>query len=152
MRFHKLRIAWSVFWGLACVLLIALWVRSPKACDLISKRDASGMTTTFCSSAGKVWFYRSVPPKPKIARATVPTPHGWKYTRIEVEGNAEPQPFVFHLGAGKQKIQFPDSVLVMACTIVGAAPWIRRFSLRTLLIAITLVAVGLGIIVWSMHQ
>src|SRR6185295_19427494 len=28
MRFRKLRIAWSVFWGAACVLLIVLWVRS----------------------------------------------------------------------------------------------------------------------------
>ena len=28
MRFRKLRIAWSVFWGLAAVLLIVLWVRS----------------------------------------------------------------------------------------------------------------------------
>ncbi len=28
MRFRKLRIAWSVFWGLAAVLLVVLWVRS----------------------------------------------------------------------------------------------------------------------------
>src|SRR4051812_46463488 len=28
MRYRKLRIAWSVVWGIACVLLIALWVRS----------------------------------------------------------------------------------------------------------------------------
>src|SRR6185295_473373 len=28
MSFHKLRIAWSVVWGLAAVLLIVLWVRS----------------------------------------------------------------------------------------------------------------------------
>jgi hypothetical protein len=28
MRFRKLRIAWSVFWGLNGVLLIVLWVRS----------------------------------------------------------------------------------------------------------------------------
>ncbi len=28
MRFRKLRIAWSVVCGLACVLLIVLWVRS----------------------------------------------------------------------------------------------------------------------------
>src|SRR6476620_2384492 len=28
LRFRKLRIAWSVFCGLACVLLIVLWVRS----------------------------------------------------------------------------------------------------------------------------
>src|SRR5262245_16243948 len=28
MRFRKLRIAWSVVWGIAAVLLIVLWVRS----------------------------------------------------------------------------------------------------------------------------
>jgi hypothetical protein len=28
MRFRKLRIAWSVFWGSAAVLLIVFWVRS----------------------------------------------------------------------------------------------------------------------------
>src|SRR4051794_7311826 len=28
MKYRKLRIAWSVTWGIAAVLLIALWVRS----------------------------------------------------------------------------------------------------------------------------
>src|SRR3954453_9683000 len=28
MKFRKLRIAWSVFWGVAAVLLVVLWVRS----------------------------------------------------------------------------------------------------------------------------
>src|ERR1041385_8383713 len=28
MRFRKLRIAWSVFWGLACILPIVLWSTS----------------------------------------------------------------------------------------------------------------------------
>src|SRR3954451_8568493 len=28
MRYRKLRIAWSVVWGIACLLLIVLWVRS----------------------------------------------------------------------------------------------------------------------------
>src|SRR5689334_21628724 len=28
MRFHKQRVAWSVVWGVACLLLIVLWVRS----------------------------------------------------------------------------------------------------------------------------
>ena len=28
MRYRKLRIAWSVAWGVACVLLFALWMRS----------------------------------------------------------------------------------------------------------------------------
>jgi hypothetical protein len=37
---------------------------------------------------------------------------------------------------------------------IAAAPWLpwsNRFSLRTLLIATTLVAVVLGVIVWSSH-
>src|SRR5262245_31344059 len=28
MKFRKLRIAWTVGWGIACLLLVALWVRS----------------------------------------------------------------------------------------------------------------------------
>src|SRR5436305_11153039 len=28
LKFRKLRIAWSVFWGVACVLLVLLWARS----------------------------------------------------------------------------------------------------------------------------
>src|SRR6187200_769128 len=43
MRFRKLRIAWSVFWALACVLLIVLWVRSYWWCDILGYRK--GQTT-----------------------------------------------------------------------------------------------------------
>ena len=35
MKFRKLRIAWSVTWGIAAVLLIALWVRSYWVYDLL---------------------------------------------------------------------------------------------------------------------
>ena len=37
MRFRKLRIAWSVVWGLAAVLLIVLWVRSYWWVDQITR-------------------------------------------------------------------------------------------------------------------
>ena len=41
---------------------------------------------------------------------------------------------------------------VVLSPVLAAAPWIRdfnwRFSLRTLLITTTLIAVGLGLIVW----
>jgi hypothetical protein len=36
MRFRNLRIAWSVVCGLACVLLIVLWVRSNNWIDQIT--------------------------------------------------------------------------------------------------------------------
>jgi hypothetical protein len=35
MRFRKLRLAWSVGWGLACVLLIVLWVRTYYRMDIL---------------------------------------------------------------------------------------------------------------------
>jgi hypothetical protein len=41
-------------------------------------------------------------------------------------------------------------ILVLIAVGLSAAPWIRRtFSLRTLLIATTLIAVVLGLVVWS---
>src|SRR3954466_10399403 len=51
MRFRKLRIAWSAGWGLACVLLIVLWVRS------YGREGIHYFRGTFCrtqSSSG--WF------------------------------------------------------------------------------------------------
>src|SRR4051812_22362745 len=50
MRFRKLRVAWSVFWGVACVLLIVLWVRSYWWIDTL---DASCRIT---SSRGLMWL------------------------------------------------------------------------------------------------
>ncbi len=52
MRYRKLRIVWSVFWGLAAVLLIVLWVRSYWVWDLATARyldmaSAKGIAT-FC--------------------------------------------------------------------------------------------------------
>src|SRR3954469_3002548 len=36
MIFRKLRLAWSAFWALACVLLIVLWVRSYQLNDILT--------------------------------------------------------------------------------------------------------------------
>jgi hypothetical protein len=47
-------------------------------------------------------------------------------------------------------VVFPHWYLVLCTIVVGSAPWLRwtkRFSLRTLLIATTLVAVVLGLVV-----
>jgi hypothetical protein len=35
MRFGKLRIAWSVGWGILCLLFVALWVRSYRWVDIL---------------------------------------------------------------------------------------------------------------------
>jgi hypothetical protein len=45
---------------------------------------------------------------------------------------------------------FPDWFVLVILVIASAVPWLRlRFTVRTLLIATTLVAVVLGLIVWA---
>jgi hypothetical protein len=47
-------------------------------------------------------------------------------------------------------VVIPTWMVFLLFVTLGAAPWIHwsRYSLRTLLITITLVAIGLGLIVW----
>src|ERR1043165_6999457 len=103
MRFRKLRIAWSVFWGIACVLLIVLWVRSYSTSDILSHQK-NGMLTTFCSSSGRLWCQR----RPYDEQST--SSQGWRYTRLDIGGNAESGWFVIRVKPTRkkiQKIQFP---------------------------------------------
>src|SRR6476660_8286747 len=46
MRFRKLRIAWLVVCGIACVLLIALWVRSYWLCEGIVIPSTNAIVTS----------------------------------------------------------------------------------------------------------
>jgi hypothetical protein len=151
MRFFNLRIAWSVAWGVVAVLLCVLWVRSYWHCDILNT---------------------SVPELPRCLLASV---NG--ELRIEIKKSAEPEPeFRFHrssAGAISDPDRFvpkhftgfrlPVSQLrpipivphwfaasvagVIAITGVGRTRF--QFSLRALLIATTLVAVVLVLMVWS---
>src|SRR5690348_9321805 len=56
MRFRKLRIAWSVTWSLAAVMLIALWGRSYWQLDFICKCDSKSIMTTIGSQWGLIYF------------------------------------------------------------------------------------------------
>jgi hypothetical protein len=65
--------------------------------------------------------------------------HPWKYSKHN-----------YASGSIERDLSLPHWFLVAVVGTIGAIPWItnaRRFSLRTLLIATTLVAVGLGLIV-----
>ncbi len=56
MKYRKLRIAWSVAWGIACVLLIVLWVRSYTWNDLIMYRLTAQKSIQFQSIRGRLRF------------------------------------------------------------------------------------------------
>jgi hypothetical protein len=138
MKYRKLRIAWSVVCGVLCLLLIALWERSLKTCDVLSRRYADGwMKTMLFSSHGTLVFEQS--------RDDAAGRPGWHY--IAIDGCDPPsQTFAFKLAAGWKLIRIPDWLPLMFCIAAATGPWLPwRFSLRTLLIALTILAVLCGL-------
>jgi hypothetical protein len=119
IELRKLRIAWSVFWGIACVLLIGLWVRSYRPTGPI---ELLGVPVWFDDGAIRV--FDPSPPPGVLANDSIY--FNDSYFRLPI----------WWLAGG-----------AIAAVVV---PWLRwRFSLRTLLIATTLVALVLGLIVYA---
>jgi hypothetical protein len=133
MKFRKLRIAWSVFWGVAAVLLIVLWVRS-------NHKDVFYHTANhlLLTNHGYITLGDTSGPTPNQAFFCVEFP----------PDKDNPTP-TFEMFAFYNPQQFKLSYVVAVAATMAIVPWLfPRFSLRTLLIATTLVAVVLGLIVW----
>jgi hypothetical protein len=163
MRFRKLRIAFSAACLIACVLLIVLWVRSNWWEDNIQGSWFRIPTTqmSFTSNRGTVRIERIDPPHGSAI------PWFWITHWIglnNVLGDAEygsrlvpatPKIVFLGFGLGHEFIGHFVDVPYWGPVLLSAAlallPWIRwskRFSLRTMLIATTLVALVLGAIVY----
>ena len=151
MRHRKLRIARSIGWCVLAVLLVVMWARS-------------------------FWYYEtvlSVFGNVTTVRGTIVVNlfdfvYGWKcenkewaVTRgpSELWSNDGPMPRwppirfdQSHIGVFCIELEYWFLSLLFA--LLGIAVWrstlALRFSLRTLLIATTLVAVGLGVVMWML--
>jgi hypothetical protein len=149
MRFRKLRIAWSVLWGVAAVLFIALWVRSYRWVEHVYYETPNAIFGVD-STRGTTWIFRN-------SRPDRITGIGWDIRQGDQDPLQKREPkrdptllgFGWHRKANLISIGLPYWSFVILTIALGGLPWLpRRFSLRTLLIATTLVAVGLGLIVW----
>ena len=140
MRFCTLRMTVSSVCVVACVLLIVLWVRS------YWRSDSAIMSPhRITSFNGRIVF----------------SSDGWYYgedSRLYCELGRSPEaaPTQWFKNTGLVW-QYPSAVAIpylcpgLLLAAVAVAPWLRwsnRFTLHTLLIATTLVAVVLGLIVW----
>jgi hypothetical protein len=128
------------------VLLIVLWVRSYWWVDVVSGYHSKLLVFGLGSERGNVgceWMSNLT----SIFQVTE-----WR-ARSYPPGNEHITQFVYHYTPqGATIIGMPSWILVVTFVALAAAPWIRwsnRFSLRTLLIATTLVAVVLGAIVYA---
>jgi hypothetical protein len=149
MKYRKLRIAWSVAWGALCLLLLALWVRSYLQRDNLSWAGASSPNEVqVASHRGSITLVRS-PYSGNLPRGL----YLWAQAAVPTEGLVEPQ-ILRKWGVGSRQVGGGIGVSMSywlpttLFTILAAAPWRpRRFSLRTLLIGMAVVAVLLGLIV-----
>ena len=149
MRFRKLRIAWSVGWGVLCLLLIVWWANSNISVD------------KFALPVNQATYFKflSLPNEFAIglddSGLSSGTWHGhiptddWLHDYFMYCGNpwsATPSFFV-----EDEFVIFPHWFGVLLSATFTVAPLMLnlrwRFSLRTLLIATTLVAVVLGLVV-----
>jgi hypothetical protein len=147
MRYRKLRIAWSVMCAIACVLLIVLWVRSYWWSEIfVSDRWQPRVVV----SRGKVFYDADYSYTwNRDIKKPLEIKNSGHWYHIQSIRNLDRTSLTINKARNRVLI-WPFVVGTVAATTFSWLPWLRfRFGLRTLLIATTLVAVTLGLIVWS---
>ena len=136
MRFRKLRIAWSVACGIASALLILLWVRSCYRFDVTWGPISKGSVMALASAKGL--FVVAVSPRPSKGAISKSV---WGF-------ESYPHSNVTRTFGLAREIPVPYFLPLVVTAVLAGLPWLRwRFTLRTLLITMMLVAVVLGLIV-----
>jgi hypothetical protein len=140
-----LRIAVTALSLTACVLLIALWVRSYWWFDMWHGYISNTRVATVGSIHGRAGI-RIETVNPKLNSHAIGF-RSWPSTMIGYSKNK-----VITVWTDDQfAVAMPYGLVVLLFAAVAPIPWIkRRFALRTLLIATTLVAVALGVAVAAM--
>jgi hypothetical protein len=158
MRYRKLRIVFSATCLIACVLLCTLWVRSYSVWDIISystapppddEEEEVPRQVDFESWQGVCSVYSeqlsSWEPATFLNR--------WQYTTKTPPVWLPQTHWSFEYGPADERheIKVPHWFLFVSFAALATVPWIRwkwRFRLRSLLIATSLIAVVLGVIVY----
>jgi hypothetical protein len=145
-----LRIAWSAVCGILCVLLIVLWVRSYSKKDICGLTFANQKRCNYCAMQGRIFL---IVFDYETSAWAIGKRREWDIrSEATSSDDAKGEPhFYFKSFDGYYSMILPHPLLVVLGTTLAAIPWLQwRFSLRTLLIATTLIAVVLGLVVWAM--
>jgi hypothetical protein len=146
-----LRIAVTAVSLTACFLLVALWVRSYWRIDSVRIPIPGSKFSAFSAVPGNVqWGIYNDSDFPPESR-------GWYFLTRSVSDDID----AMRLG-GIREIKFRSGfgltpagahvpywfLIVLTATLTLLILLVRRFSLRTLLISTTLVAVGMGVVIY----
>ncbi len=141
-----LRIAFSATYLIACVLLIVLWVRSYWYHDGCYYFHGSGYIGVGSFRGNLLPFFEENP------TAVVK----WHVYSDPVDKDPHFRSFTwFNQLPRNFYVSIPHWFIALLIAALGSVPWLRwskRFSVRTLLIATMLVALVLGLVVWSSRQ
>jgi hypothetical protein len=163
MKYRKLRIAWSVGWGVLCLLLIVLWFGSFFYSATLHLPISSTHVVEFWSVEGRMSFFRTdSPQEPRIRRLVVHS--GRVESWLDYELWRHPHQIsgreAFGFGIWNDwsalRVDAPCWFVTLIVALIGALPWMRfvkwRFSLRTLLIGMTVAAAVLGAVVYGISK
>src|SRR4051812_44780824 len=114
MKHRKLRIAWSVGWGIAVVVLCVLWVRSYRYLDLANLPVP--MVDSVLSNKGFLEFHYNFE-----LNAT-----GWKVNSQPSLNLSSPW-YEIRFDAQRQELGFPHWLPCLLFVIFATFPWLTRF-------------------------
>jgi len=139
MKYRKLRIAWSILFGAASFAIAVLLVRSYWFHEETAGSISTSKILSMSSDRGQFAF-GVVTNRPHV---------DFKYVKTTPTNQSSRWRLRF-VSAGDAWVAYvPYWFPALICGTFAAVPWVRcQFSLRTLLIATTLIAVGLGLVVW----
>jgi hypothetical protein len=157
---RNLQIAFSAACGIVCLLLIVLWMRSYYWYDGAFTSPPNGKSYGLSSFEGRidgyVWQTGSWNLADLVSGWTVESVTREQYGRLDMGMGRSSDTWGFggvpHEGGAL--VMAPHWFLATLAGVFTLAPWIpwsRRFSMRTLLMIITLAAVLLGVIVYAIR-
>lgn len=142
-----LRLTWTGFFAVVTVLLCVLWLRSYWWVEQASLPIGQSRCLYFGSVPGAFMFGVTSEPWPETYSSE--PADAWLADALDDEDTPWSSARKFRLMGGA--VMLPYWFGSSSAPLIALAPWTRlRFSLRTLLIATTLVAVLLGIFVYAM--
>lgn len=152
MTFRKWRIAFSAIAVVGCVMLGALWLRSFWTMDALCARSTGAGSIVVVSILGEIELRSD-----QTATDIAPPPMSLYTGQIwhdQLDDSYrlwfEPEFAGFSFRSAKLadlEIDIPYWFIIVLAGALGIAPWLsRRFSLRTLLLTATTIAIGLGML------
>lgn len=157
MQHRKLQIAWSVACAVALLILSTLWIRTHYWRDTI-RRPTTTQGWLLRSEAGRfgvVVHHQGVPRQVPREWCRISTPNDESQRRVLETLFPTHDGFLgfsYACTTTRSGLLAPYWAVVLFGIVILRLPQLRsapfRFSLRTLLLATTLSAVGLGLIIW----